>query len=123
MFLEQALYITQIVPRNSHYRRCARISDSDIAAMRQAERPLGTMVLYSVQKRQITAFYSGSKYGKIGYSVAPKVAGSFVSEHYSDMQQEMKDAKEGHRHFERTLCVGICACVSSGNGNFKNNNK
>jgi hypothetical protein len=61
--------------------------------MRQAERPLGTMVLYSVQKRQITAFYSGSKYGKVGDCVAPKVAGSFVSKYYSDMQQEMKETR------------------------------
>jgi len=64
------------------------------------------MALYSVAKRQITAFYSGSKYGKIGDCVAPKVAGSFVSKYYSDTQQEMKDAKEGHRRFECMLCVG-----------------
>jgi hypothetical protein len=74
--------------------------------MRQAERPLGTMVLYSVQKHKVTAFYSGSKYRKIGDCVAPKVAGSFVSKYYSDIQQEMKEAREGHRRFERTLCVG-----------------
>jgi hypothetical protein len=91
--------------------------------MRQAERALGTMVLYYVQKRQITAFYSGSKYGKIGDCVAPKVAGSFVPKYYSDMQQEMKDAKDGHRRFE-CVCYAfdICSCVGTENGNFKNNN-
>jgi hypothetical protein len=68
--------------------------------MRQVERSLGTMMPYSVQKRQITALYSGSKYGKIGDCVAPKVAGSFVSKCYTDMQEEMKDAKEGHKRFE-----------------------
>jgi hypothetical protein len=105
MFFEQTLYIPQTIPRCSHHRRCRRISNRYVAAMRQAERPLGTMVLYSVQKRQITAFYSRSKYGKVGDCVAPKVAGSFVSKYYSDMQQEMKEAREGHRRFEWMLCV------------------
>jgi len=36
------------VPSISHHSRYARISDRYIAAMMQAERPLGTMVLYSV---------------------------------------------------------------------------
>jgi len=96
MFFEQTLYIPQTVRRISHHRSCARISDAYTAATRQAERPLGTMVLYAVQKRQITAFYSGSKYGRIGDCVAPRVAGSFVSKYYSDTQQEMKEAREGH---------------------------
>ena len=66
----------------------------------QAESPLGTMMLHSVQKRQLTAFYSGSKYGKIGDCVAPKLAGSFVPKYYADMQQEMKNVKDRHRGFE-----------------------
>jgi len=87
----------------------------------QAERPLGTMVLYSVQKRQITAFYSGSKYGKVGDCVAPKVAGSFVSKYYSDMQQEKQ--KRDTDALSGCYALEICSCVSSGNGSFENNNK
>jgi hypothetical protein len=32
--------------------------------------------------------------------MAPKVTGSFVPKYYCNMQQEMKDAKDGHRRFE-----------------------